>query len=504
MCSFYLFCSDKQGDGDLLPIEFNDVWEAVPKSADDSSRVDDVSFIQIYRDVDDLFEEDDDEEDEDDDSSVESSSKDDNKDDVLSENNKLDIELLKIYMSISNEDGLISKDVLMEWDEVQGLIEDGLLGEDEFDELFDKTSKNGMLDDNGFYHFNVALEDLFVFEDDDDDDDDDNDEASTTTENAPRSMITEDDLPPGVLFSQLCDGDYLVGMDELNLWTELKDMLKEGDLLPTELLAMYNKLVTPDSSGKLNEAGFLKLYDEIDSLFEEDDDDDDDDDDNNKEENAVQQVAVSEKSQMENMRVKEDLLSFLDIIQDSDDAEPCGLSAEESDQEQVLNIVSILEKQSTNIIKQKDIVLSDLAGNWELLYTSSAGMKFNKGLSGIGGSFPNGRFGGLNQKLTFTKYVSDLEYKERIEVTPSSASFDVTVTGSWDLRTSVSLFTGLPTIIMYLEPDRVKYVLGSTRADHWKSLGPTNRMDLSYLDDDIRVMRGCTSTDTLLIYRKIS
>jgi hypothetical protein len=418
--------------------------------------------------------------------------------------NKLDTELLKIYISISDEDGLISKDVLMQWDEVQGLIEDGLLGEDEFDELFEKTSKNGMLDDNGFFHFNVALEDLFDFDDDDDDDDNDNDndEASTTTENAPRSMITEDDLPPGVLFSQLCDENYLVGMDELNLWTELKDMLKDGDLLPTELLAMYNKLVTSDSSGKLNEAGFLKLYDEIDSLFEEDDDEDDEDD-NSEEEKAVQ-VAAAEKSQMENMRVKEDLLSFLEIIQDTDDAEPCGLSADESDQEQVLNIVSILEKQSTNIIKQKDIVLSDLAGNWELLYTSSAGMKFNKGLSGIGGSFPNGRFGGLNQKLTFTKYVSDMEYKERIEVTPSSASFDVTVTGSWDLRTSVSLFTGQPTIILYLEPDRVKYVLGSTRADHWKSLGPTNRMDLSYLDDDIRVMRGCTSTDTLLIYRKIS
>jgi len=131
-------------------------------------------------------------------------------------------------------------------------------------------------------------------------------------------------------------------------------------------------------------------------------------------------------------------------------------------------------------------------------------MKFNEGLSGIGGSFPNGRFGGLKQTLTATKFVRDVEYKEWIEVNPSPASFYVSVTGSWDLKTSMSLFTGEPSIVLNIEPDRVEYGPTSTKADHWKSLGPTNLLDLTYLDDDFRVMRGCTSTETIFLYKKVS
>ena len=188
-----------------------------------------------------------------------------------------------------------------------------------------------------------------------------------------------------------------------------------------------------------------------------------------------------------------------------EDEELCGFGALEADQEQVLNILKVLEQQPSNLMIQKEgnIERSDLAGNWDLLYTSSSAMKFNQGLTGVGGSFPNGKFGGVRQVLTATKFLSDFEYKERVEVNPSSASFDVTVNGIWDIRKSVSLFTGQPTVILNVEPDRVKYGLTSTRADHWKSLGPVNRLDLTYLDDNLRVMRGCTSSDTIFVFKKI-
>lgn len=42
----------------------------------------------------------------------------------------------------------------------------------------------------------------------------------------------------------------------------------------------------------------------------------------------------------------------------------------------------------------------------------------------------------------------------------------------------------------------------SMRADHWKSLGPMNMLDLTYLDEDLRVMRGCTSSDTVFIWKR--
>ena len=96
----------------------------------------------------------------------------------------------------------------------------------------------------------------------------------------------------------------------------------------------------------------------------------------------------------------------------------------------------------------------------------------------------------------------DVEYVEHIALNPDSASFDVSVTGTWDLRTSVSLFTGEPSIVMTVTPDRVTYGPTSTRADHWKSLGPMNMLDISYVDKDLRIMRGNTSVDTIFVWRR--
>jgi len=486
--------ADMLAEEDMLPEELDEIWEVAPKSSDDSSRVDVLSFVKIYRDVDDLFEDSEDEEDDSDDSSsVVSTTETPTVAGV--DDNELDEELSKAYKSICDKNGLISKDKMRQWEEIESLFEEGLLGEEEFEELWKNSvnEKKALLDASGFLTFNSGLDDLFVLEDDDDDE---AEESSTTA--APRSMVIEGDMPPGVLFSQLADKNYLVGMKELNLWTELKDLLNDGDFLESELQEMYDKFATPESSGKLTEDGFLQLYDEIDTLFEEIDDAD-------AEEVAAAAAAPQQKGPPINKRAKEDLIGFIDIIVEEDE-EPCGLGASESDQGQVLNIVQILEQQPTNMILQKkgNIELGDLLGNWELIYTSSSAFKYNNGLSGIGGSFPNGKFGGVRQELQATKYTTDMEYKERIEVTPSSASFDVTINGNWDLRKSVSLFTGQPTAILNVEPDRVSYGPTSTRADHWKSLGPVNRLDLSYLDDDLRIMRGCTSSETLFVFQKVN
>ena len=49
-------------------------------------------------------------------------------------------------------------------------------------------------------------------------------------------------------------------------------------------------------------------------------------------------------------------------------------------------------------------------------------MKFNKGLSGLGGSFPNGKFAGLMQKLQASFFL-DVECVERINVSNPASSF---------------------------------------------------------------------------------
>jgi len=146
--------------------------------------------------------------------------------------------------------------------------------------------------------------------------------------------------------------------------------------------------------------------------------------------------------------------------------------------------------------------LTDLAGEWDLIYTSSGMMKFNKGLTGLGGSIPNGEFAGLRQNLIVTKYITDVIHIERIKVTPNANSFDAVVNGNWELKSSINLFSGEPSTIMSIEPDKVVYGPTTTRADHWKSVRSMNLLDLSYLDNDLRVMRGNTSTDTLFIFKR--
>lgn len=481
--------------------------------------MDENSFAQIYLDVDDLFEEYDH-----DDVNLNDEATREGNNDTIDDNIRFDQssepttedpnfipgEIRSAFLSIYHNAGKdhgdesISKNQLREWKEVCSLIKEELLSEDEFDELFEKSLLENPNDDNneldlrGFSYFNTLLDDLFEFGDDEDNglddegDDDDNDLLPKTALKAnlsakERSMVIEGDQPLTVLFSNLCDGNCLVGMEELNLWVELKEMIDDGTLLLTEVEGIYDKYVTSPNS-KLNEDDFIKFYSDIDDLFE---DEDGENIDAENEQGIQTTIEALDTPKIEGQKIKADLLSFLNLIIEDDD-EPCGFGTTEPDQDQLLNIVNLLEKQPTNRILQKkgDIQLCDVAGNWNLVYTSSSAMKFNNGVTGVGGTIPNGRFAGVRQELKATKFVSDMQYKERIELTPSTASFDVTVNGSWDLQTSVSLFTGQPSIILYVEPDRVSYGPTSMRADHWKSLGPLNRLDLSYIDDDLRIMRG--------------
>jgi len=478
---------------DLSMKELTEIWDAATKSGEDASSIGVESFVQIYQAVDDLFEDDDEVVD-----AVEELKKSASPTAETTEPDVKNAESKVAFDSLCDDDKLISKAILKGWDEIQKLLADNLLGESEFDDLWNKASKssssNEALDVNGFLSFNSALDDLFEFDDDEkvDDEPPKTEEPAVSTS---KKMVVGDDLPPAVLFAAIADENYLVGMNELKLWLELQDMLEDGDLLPTELQGIYDS-IGDKKSGKLSEEGFVTFYEKIDALFFSEEEDATD--------NAAKAVAAAAATSI----VKKDLFSFVDLINDDDDQQalPCGLDSTEKDQKQVINIVSVLEAQPTNMIKLKNgnIDTTDLTGTWEMIYSSSAAMKFNNGLSGLGGSFPNGKFGGLKQKLTATKFIRDVEYQEWIDVTPSAASFYVSVTGSWDLKTSISLFTGEPSILLEIAPFKVEYGPTSTRADHWKSLGPTNLLDMTYLDEDFRVMRGCTAVETVFLYKRVA
>jgi hypothetical protein len=393
------------------------------------------------------------------------------------------------------------------------------------------------MDLDGFLKFNEGLDQLFDFDDDDDDEeeevsldsDDDEEEFDVAEVNEATAYEEEeydeeedgdDDLSPSQIFDKIRDASGLVDLPDLKKWDELNRMLQDGELLDSELEQLFKQAPkSPDDATKLDKVGFIAFAATIESLFEDVDDNKEEEDDDVDDAKATI-VAVSSPpaaapvaavSSPTSSSVKQDLMRALEIVNDVDldedqkDARlPCGLESTESEIDLILDLVDMLEKESSNIIRQRGgaIVNKDLVGTWDMVYTSSSAMKFNKGLSGLGGSFPNGKFGGLKQTLISTKFLADVEYIEHIKVKPDTASFDVKVTGDWDLRSSVSLFTGEPSIVMTVTPERVTYGPTSTRADHWKSLGPMNMLDVTYLDEDIRIMRGNTSVENIFIFRR--
>jgi hypothetical protein len=491
----------------LLAEELDDIWEKAPKFPDvtaSAARIDVDSFVQVYRDIDDLFEDDGEESNPEQSTAAaleptetkETPQVDDQTEDV---DKTMEDELESVFNSIADGNGLISKQALMNWDEIEKLVSDGLLGSDEFEELWGKTKKSlgadDKLDIDGFLSFNVALDSLFEFSDEEMEEDDDDD--SVGEDMVRGQLVEEGDRSPQELFASLTGADGLVSKGDLMRWAELLELIDEGELSMSELDGIFTANAVAE---KLDETRFLAFYKAIDDLFEYDVNDESD------ESSTADQKVPGAVATNDPPSSKTTLLGMLEALNEDNDLLPCGLEASDREQANILKVINMLEQESANLIRSKQGVVdeNDLAGNWELVYSSSSAMKFNKGLSGLGGSFPNGKFGGLKMRLDSSKYMSDVEYTERISVTPEAASFDVTVTGDWTLRQSISLFTGEPSITLAITPERVNYGPTSTRADHWKSLGPLNMLDVAYLDKDLRIMRGSTSLDTVFVFRRVA
>lgn len=497
---------DMMEQGELLSSELSEIWKAAPKFPSEvegeAEKIDVDSFIQVYRDIDDLFEEDGDDEK----AKVEAVAEEAvDEEEAVADDDEVDEELKTIFATLT--DGTISFSVLRRWSEVVALIEEEkLLGEDELVTMWGDSlgvkGKEGEMDLTGFVKFNSALDDMFEFDDDEEDAvavaDGVTDEAAEETKEeeepvaaAPLPIITESDLPPGVLFSQLANENYLVGKAELSRWGDLNEMLKEEDLTSAELDTLFANAPKAPGANELDEDGFCALFDSIDSLFEDIDDDE------------AKEAKTDEKELKEELL---ELISDLAKLAEEEGQLLCGLDCGDLEQERVLEIVSEIERESYNQVVSVGstgagaVDKMELVGDWDLLYSSSSTMKYNEGLSGLAGGLT--RFGGLTQKFTATKFLSDVEYTEQVIGKLGGNSFEVKISADWDLRTEVSLFTGKPSNVLSVTPDKVYYANRQDKADHWKSLGPLNLLLLTYLDEDLRIMRGNTSTDTLFIWRR--
>ena len=73
-----------------------------------------------------------------------------------------------MFGQIANDEGLVSKQALLEWDEISKLLSDGLLNQrlnlTEFGKRRQRHCRRMSINIEGFLSFNAALDDLFVFD----------------------------------------------------------------------------------------------------------------------------------------------------------------------------------------------------------------------------------------------------------------------------------------------------------------------------------------------------
>ncbi|KAL7571878.1 hypothetical protein ACA910_006519 [Epithemia clementina (nom. ined.)] len=520
-------------DDELLKEEdVNKIWQ---KYADNNQqRVNFESFVKIYQEIDNLFEDDD--EDDDDDDNVESKGSGGGTGEMVSgkkekalvvestageitevaeKRQKLE-ETFQIITSMattiqkessktqdegaqaesSGGGGVLSKEALREWDEIDTLISDGMLMEKEFEELWERTPKtsDGMVDLNGFLKFNAYIDDLVDMEEDDDDEADDDQDSDSRLE-----MDEADEN----LFLEAKSG--LVSKQQLlSSWDELKEMLEVGDILPSEFDELYQSALTISRvASALDRKAFDSLRKAIDDLFEELEEDKEKESAN---EESEQQAGTQDNDGGVATSPKSDLLGALAALnQESsvNERHACGLQSTEAEAKLILKLANKLVQEDSNILTQTggNIDTSMVTGSWKLLYTSSKDMKYNNGLFGDGVVFPSGRFGGLVQTLSPSGV---LEYKERIEFKKPKNGFDVTVNGTWELRQITSLFEKkTKSIIIAVDPDQGRNAGGMP--DLWmrRSLETINTLELVYLDDNLRIMRGDFSMDVIFVFQRI-
>ena len=412
----------------MLESELNEIYVAATTSIKDTLNID--QFVSVYKDIDNLFEDDDESE-----STASNASPIDTEEIHVSNKS----ELQSSFAQLTQNDQ-ISKSTLRQWDDVRSLIDDeSILGIDEFDDLWDKAvgRNSDSMDYKAFVVFNEALDELFVLEDEEVEveamlESGEGEQYTivrdgadaTSTPRQPKPIIIETELPPAVLFSQLANENYLVSKADLSRWGEMCDMLSEGDLTTVELDDLWNVIdKAPGTKDLLDEEGFLKLREKIDELFEEEDEE-------------MEQPNDDTSVKMSAQDLKEELLEFiqdLNKLSEEEGRQPCGLDCTELEQERVLEVAGELEQEPYNRVgggsnvAPKEVRKEDLVGNWDLIYSSSSTMKYNEGLSGLAGGLT--RFGGVQQRLTATKYLSDVEYVEQVVGKFGGNSFEVIVTG---------------------------------------------------------------------------
>jgi len=349
----------------------------------------------------------------------------------------------------------------------------------------------------------------------------------------PENVVAEDSVSGGGGSGR----GSTIRLEDLERWEELQDLIEDGEVLPHEVQDMFRDIVAAESSGdcgqgRLGEDGFVALCAAIDDLFESDPDavptpaNDDagttagatsmGDDAKTALDSAptadAMETAPAPDTAPKSESIRSEFLSRLSDLSSIPSVLPCGLECPDSVRKILADMITALELESESNIVQSTAgnldVRKHLVGDWDLLYTSSATMAINKGLSGLGRSASElAKFQSLTMKLRGDKYFSDATFIELIGA--GDESLDVTVTGEFQINKKGARphpITGQLCASMCVDPEVLEYGLSKNGAEQWASLGPIKLVDVTYLDNEgLQISRGSSFVgDSVFVWKRVN
>lgn len=219
-------------------------------------------------------------------------------------------------------------------------------------------------------------------------------------------------------------------------------------------------------------------------------------------------MSPSDEKDTTQERQQDRLLSLLTYIQNRKEVSrsPCGLDANEKEQELVSSVITQVEQDAEhNLVSKQNgkIAFEELNGDWKLLYTSSRSMIINKSLSGLGRSASKySQFVSLVQKLGGSKFLGKVEFLELCGQ-EEDTQMEVSITGEWYTKPENRLVTSEPTTSIVVDLEKVVYGRSSNNAQGWPSLGPIRVLDLLYLSQDMMVSQCNVNPESLFVWQRV-
>jgi len=275
------------------------------------------------------------------------------------------LELEKKFKTLCNDEGLMSFEDFLCYDEISDLIKAGDLMTSEVEVIFNDLPKvqQGKIDSKGFIEANWKIDDLFEFE-----------EISATL---PGKQETEMDfIAAGDLkaeFDSLSKGTGLITFESLLQWPEIKDMLSNEDISPVELQEIWESVSkSAKDPSQLDFEGFDELMAKVDDLFYDEDEVEDNfkevlqsqtKTDANSSPRTAMQTPVNDQTipkstaaddfpaqptpDVSSQDIKRDLQDLLDPL-----LEDVGMSAPGKTKAQIINLVTKLVNSVDNLMNK--------------------------------------------------------------------------------------------------------------------------------------------------------